>query len=124
MRCLQRNLTTIYYCLYQSDAPILDDEGYDTGETTSSYSEPIAVKVNVSPAAGRTAIEQFGNDIRYEKVIVTDDPNTPIDESAVLFVDKTPEFAADGTPLYDYQVRRVARSLNGASIAIGRVNVE
>ena len=45
----------------------------------------------------------------------------PIDENTVLFVDKEPEYDADGTPIYDYFVRRVAKSLNCISIAIAKV---
>ena len=46
----------------------------------------------------------------------------PIAEDTVLFVDKNPEYK-DGKPLYDYIVKRVAKSLNSISIAISKVNV-
>jgi len=56
-------------------------------------------------------------------VIVTDDLTCPIDENSVLFVDKLPEYSEDGTPLYDYVVKRVAKSLNAIAYAIQKVNV-
>ena len=43
-----------------------------------------------------------------------------MDENSVLFVDKEPEFQ-DGIPLYDYIVKKVARSLNSVAYAIARV---
>ena len=49
-----------------------------------------------------------------------------IDEHSILWVDTLPHLNEDGstdTP-YDYIVRRVARSLNGVSIAIGKVDVK
>ena len=56
-------------------------------------------------------------------MIVTDDLTCPIDENSVLFVDKLPEYSEDGTPLYDYVVKRVAKSLNAIAYAIQKVNV-
>jgi hypothetical protein len=61
----------------------------------------------------------------YDKVIVLDDRSTPIDEYSILWVDTPPLLNDDGstdTP-HNYVVRKVARSLNGASIAIGKVDV-
>lgn len=78
---------------------------------------------NVSAATGSAQVEQFGNFISYDKVIVTDNLSCPIDENTVLFVDKEPEYDADGNPLYDYIVRRVAKSLNSISYAISKVTV-
>ena len=67
-------------------------------------------------------MEQFGQFVSYDKVIVTDDMDCPIAEDTVLFVDKNPEYK-DEKPLYDYIVKRVAKSLNSISIAISKVNV-
>ena len=58
-----------------------------------------------------------------KSVIVTDDIDCPMDENSVLFVDKKPEFDSDGNPIFDYIVKKVARSLNFASYAISKVNV-
>ena len=56
-------------------------------------------------------------------MIVTDDLLCPIDENTVLFIDKEPGYTEDGTPLYDYIVKRVARSLNSISYAVSKVSV-
>ena len=123
MRCLERNKTTFYYCLYEGKTPVADNEGNETGEVQITYSAPISLKANVSPAAGQTSIEQFGTSLQYDKVIVIDDPDCAIDETTVLFVDKEPEFDAFGDPLFDYTVKKVARSINSVSVAVQRVEV-
>ena len=64
----------------------------------------------------------FGNLESYDKVIITDDMDCPIDENTVLFIDKDPEFK-DGKPTFDYTVRRVAKSLNTISYAVSKVKV-
>ena len=68
---------------------------------------------------------QFGESESYDKVIVLDDRDAPIDEHSILWVDTPPLLNEDGTTdtPYDYTVRRVARSLNGVSIAIKKVDV-
>ena len=68
---------------------------------------------------------QFGESESYDKVIVLDNPNTPIDEYSTLWVDTLPLLNEDGsteTP-HDYVVKKVARSLNSVSIAISKVIV-
>lgn len=123
MKIMERNKTPFYYLLYEGKREITDSEGYETGEKTLVYSTPVLMRANVSPATGYAQTEQFGNFINYDKVIVTDDLNCPIDENSVLFLDKLPEYDADGRPLYDYTVRRVARSLNSVSIAVSKVTL-
>lgn len=122
MRCMNRNKVTIFYCLYEKDIPLRDTDGNLTGEKYSGYGKPIALRCNVSPAKGNAQVEQFGNLNSYDKVIVTEDVNCPIDESSVLFVDKPVEYTED-SPVYDYKVDRVAKSKNSISYAISKVKV-
>ena len=70
----------------------------------------------------KTAVVRVSRE-NYDKVIVTDDMDCPIDENSVLFVDREPETSLDGDLLYDYVVRRVSKSLNYISIAISKVRV-
>ena len=84
----------------------MSDDGYETGQMSVKYKDAVKMRQFVS----------------YDKVIVTDDMDCPIAEDTVLFVDKNPEYK-DGKPLYDYIVKRVAKSLNSISIAISKVNV-
>lgn len=145
MKTLKRNQTPFYYCLFDGEVPIIDEYGNETGETIVTYSEPVLMKANISPATGMSNTEQFGNLENYDKVIVTEDLDCPIDENSVLFIDKEPEFAdavtidyqesetllgddtatpvTVQTPVYNYTVRRVAKSLNSVSIAVRKVTV-
>lgn len=125
MRLMKRNLRTIYYSLYSDRLPILDDEGYETGETGIGYEDPVELKCNVSPASGRTTSEMFGSDENYDKIIITDQMDCPINENTMLFVDRMPEWSEDEPPVLlntaDYMVKRVARPLNHIIYAVSRV---
>lgn len=145
MRCLKRNERTFYYCLYSDKIAIIDENGNETGEKIITYEDAAPMRANVSQATGQSNTEQFGNLDNYDKVIVTDWMECPIDENSVLFIDKEPEYGeavtidyresdtlfGDDTatpvtvqvPLPDYVVLRVAKSLNVIAIAVRKVEV-
>lgn len=147
MRGLKRNQTTFWYCLLIPDTQeaIVDEYGNETGEIIPAYEQAVQMAANVSPATGQNQVEQFGNLDSYDKVIVTCDMSCPIDENTVLFIDKQPEYTEVQTheivegqalfaddeivehtyelPKYNYIVKRVAKSLNGISIAVRKVDV-
>ena len=125
MRCLTRNKSKFYYASYIGETETIDENGNATGEYEVSYRKPVKIFGNVSAAQGEMQSRQFGESESYDKVIVLNDRNAPIDEHSILWVDTLPHLNEDGstdTP-HDYVVRRVARSLNGVSIAIGKVDV-
>lgn len=133
MRCLTRNKTIFSYSLYAGQTEIMDEYGNATGQYEVSYTPPKQMRGNVSAAQGEIQSRQFGDSETYDKVIVLDNPSTPIDEYSILWVDTVPELTEDGhlalnekgevkTP-HDYIVKKVARSLNGVSIAISKVAV-
>ena len=125
MRTLLRNKTTFYYASYIGETEIIDEYGNHTGEYIIARSAPVKYLGNVSPAKGEKQTEQFGESESYDKVIVLDDRNAPIDEHSVLWVDTLPSLNEDGTTAtpHDYEVKAVARSLNGMSIAIRKVMI-
>lgn len=145
MKTLKRNQRPFYYCLYQAEVPIVDEDGFETGETIVTYHDPVQMYANISWAKGESSTEIFGNLENYDKVIVYEDLNCPIDENSVLFVDKAPEYTnvpthrfTERTALYgddtyeietvsvpvpDYMVIRVAKSLNSVSVAIRKVEL-
>ena len=126
MRCLVRNKRTFYYASYIGETEIVDEYGNFTGEYSVNFTNPVKTLGNVSAAQGEMQSRQFGESESYDKVIVLDDRNAPIDEHSVLWVDTLPHLNEDGstdTP-YDYAVKRVARGLNGVSIAISKVDVK
>lgn len=123
MKIMERNKKELSYLLYDHKEPVLDEYGNETGEFNVFYKDAVSIRANVSPATGASQIEQFGNLSGYDKVIMTDDMNCPISETSVLFVDKQPEYSEDGKPMYDYTVKRVAKSLNSISYAVSKVSV-
>lgn len=147
MRDLKRNQTEFWYCLLipNTQEAIVDEYGNETGELIPSYRKAVSIRANISPATGQNQVEQFGNLDSYDKVIVTCDMKCPIDENSVLFIDKRPEYTEVQTheiiegqalyadnevvektyelPKYNYIVKRVAKSLNGISIAVRKVDV-
>ena len=125
MRTLLRNKTKFYYASYIGETEIIDEYGNPTGEYSILRSAPVEYLGNISPAKGEKQTEQFGESESYDKVIVLDDRNAPIDEHSVLWVDTLPSLNEDGTTStpHDYEVKAVAKSLNGISIAIRKVMV-
>ena len=125
MRCMVRIKTKFYYASYVDKSEIIDDYGNATGEYKISYSNPNEKYGNVSAAQGEMESRQFGESESYDKVIVLDDRNAPIDEHSILWVDTLPWLNEDGTTdtPHDYVIKKCARSLNGVSIAIRKVIV-
>ena len=125
MRSMIRNKCVFYYAKHKGKSEIIDEYGNKTGQYKIVYGEPIKMYGNISPAKGEVQSQQFGESESYDKAIVFDDKNVPIDEHSILWVDTLPTLNENGiteTP-HDYIVKQVARSLNSVSIAISKVNV-
>ena len=121
---MARNKTTFYYALYTGQTEIVDEYGNATGQYSVTYDDPTKALGNVSAAQGEMQTRQFGDTENYDKVIVLDDVNTPIDEYSILWVDTPPVIDGGSTDTpHDYVVKKVARSLNSVSIAISKVRV-
>ena len=130
-----RNKQTFWYALYDSTQKTEDEYGNQNG-TYTTYGNPVQTTGNISPARGSVISQQFGDDDRYDKVIVVGDRDTPIDEYAVLWLEREPELDSSGalkvnadgeivTP-WDYIVRRVGRGLpnfGSTVIAVSKVTV-
>lgn len=133
MRGLVRNKTKFYYALYETREEITDDYGNKTGQYELIYGNPVMMFGNVSAAVGEIQNRQFGESESYDKVIVLDNLNVPINEYSHLWVDTSPLLTETGTLVlkddgteqtpHDYVVKKVARSLNSVSIAISKVDV-
>lgn len=125
MRCMVRNKRKFYYASYIKTNEITDEYGNKTGEYEVLYSNPTECKGNISGAQGELEIRQFGESVRYDKVIVLDNVDTPIDEYSILWIDNLPLLNDDGTTNtpHDYIVKKVAPTLNSVAIAISKVSV-
>lgn len=125
MKALARNKQPFTYCLFAGyEQTSLDEYGNETGEYKVKYAPPVTIMGNISPATGASMTEMFGSLDNYDKVIVLADTCCPIDTETVLFIGKPYEENADGVPVYNYTVRRVAKSLNSVAIAVRKVDVK
>lgn len=117
MKTLKRNQSKIIYALYANKSEIVDDQGYRTGEQLNIYQPQTSMYAYVSAARGEADVDIFGSNLSYEKTLITDDLNCPIDEHSILWVD---DLVSDA---YDYVVVKKAKSLNSVNYAIKRVTV-
>ena len=118
MRTLKRNQREIYYATLMGKEPVTDEWGNETGEYNMVYSDPSPIRINVSAAQGGLETRQFGQMENYDRTLITDDLDCPIDESSILWIDNL-----DTTKPHDYVVTKVAPSLNVMQYAIRKVNV-
>lgn len=118
MRTLRRNKQKIYYALYSEKTDAVDSQGYFTGEEVKTYGEPVALRINVSPAERDLTVEPFGTATDYSHTMVTCDMDCPIDEETILWIGKDPS-----TDPHNYRVVRVAKSLNNIMYAIREADV-
>lgn len=117
MRCLKRNLQTVYYALLEDSTEETDEYGNVIGQFEKDYSDPVAIKMNVSAARGTVDVEQFGINANYSRTLVTDNLNCPITESSILWIGKSTDEP------YNYAVVGVAKSINSITYAIKEVIV-
>ena len=115
MRLMKRNLREISYSLYQGKQPVYDEDNYETGEMEISYAEPVSMMASVSPASGYVQNTMFGNLVGYDKIVLTDKMDCPIDENTMLYID----VATTQEP--DYVVKKVAKTLNHIAYAVSEV---
>lgn len=118
MRTMLRNKRPVWYALYLRDEPILDEYGFDTGETQAVYSDPVELPINVSPATGNTEDTPFGEFVDYDHSMVTERTDLPIEEGTRIW------FGAEPPAEHNYTVVRVASSVNGTAYAIKKVLVQ
>lgn len=119
MRCLRRNQREFWYALPDGEEEIVNAQGFRTGERRMTFEEPVSMMGNISPARGAAYPELYGLEMPYDRVLVLDDPDTPITETAAVWVRNDPTTDAP----HDHIVIRVGRSLNSAVIALKEVKV-
>ena len=136
MRCSNRNKQSFWYAP-QTGVAVGHDEYGNENSAYPTYGNPVKVSGNISAAKGDVSTRQFGDDDEYDRVIIVEDRDTPIDEFSVLWIDETPSVDANGaliikedgtykTP-WNYIVRRVGRGLpkfGNAIISVSKVTVE
>jgi hypothetical protein len=118
MRCLNINKSIVFYALYIEDEEIIDKSGYPTGEFKPKYGEIKSINLNVSSAKGNEYTAPFGSNLEYDRTLVTEDVDLPIDEKTIFWIDEK-----NTNKPYDYIVKKVAKSINSISYAVKKVDV-
>ena len=73
MRMLNRNKQEFkYQLLTDSTVPVLDPDGFETGEYTPVFSAPISAQASISPATGESHERAFGANIEYDRIIIAE----------------------------------------------------
>lgn len=112
MKLQYRNLQDISYQLYAGTEPTYDDYGNESGQNPV-YADPVQIKCSISAAAGFSEVQLFGTLDDYDKVLVTDNLNCPIDENSVVAIEEN-----------KYNVRKVAKTLNFIFYAVKRAKLQ
>lgn len=124
MRNLEINKSTLFVCNYKGEEDYVDEDGFKTGEKVVSYSKPIQFKAHLSGARGSSQAEMFGTEINYDKTFVLSKlvyGRLRITENSVFFVGEKPSFDENGLPKYNYNVSKIAETVNEVAIAISKV---
>lgn len=117
MRTTQRDRRTIWYALYQGITDEKDSDGNYTGEHPVSYSTPVKARMNVSGGKGTAAVKEFGIDIPFTRVAVTDDMTTPFDTDTVFWFEDAPPAP------FNYRCTGVFRTVNGVALALKELDL-
>ncbi len=117
MRSLNRNKRLIYYALRNGETTNRDEYGNETGESTPTYGERIALRSNISAASGDAATEAFGSFTAYNRTMYVADNTCPIEEDSIIW------FGIEPTKPHNYIVVRKADSKNGILYALQEVTV-
>lgn len=120
MRLLRKNLKTISYKNYIGKEPVLNDEGYETGEYEVQYTEPKVLRCTITPRSntntninGNTFPGYIGNRTDYEKIILTTDLDCGINENTLLFIDTSLK--------PDYKVSAVSKCKTHMAFAVEKI---
>lgn len=118
MRNLRRNLSTVFFKLYEGQSEILDAWGNPTGSFENKYGYLQSANLCVSPNKGSSEADMFGSLEDYDRTMTTAETGCSIDESAILWLDGQP---TDGP--HNYIVKKRAPWKNSVAFAIKRVTV-
>ena len=125
MRDLKRNQQTFYYAMFAEATEVIDPvSGLKTGERTKTYTTPVAMKANISPARGYADLKIFGKGLDYSKTICTCEMDCPITEESVLWIEKDPFDGNGNATSYNYIVTQVAKGLDNILYAVRKVDIK
>ena len=123
MRNLNINKSKLYVLNYRGEEDVKDDDNNYTGEKTITYTKPIMFMGHISGARGSSQVEMFGTEVNYDKTIIITKQvfdKLKITENSVFFIGIKPIYK-DNSPQYNYNVVRIAETINEVAIAVRKV---
>lgn len=106
MRVMERNKQPFWYALCTNEVTPVYKDGYDTGVRELGFTEPMIARANISPARGRSDLDNIGITDNTLVSLALDDMKCPITTSTRLWIGIPP------VGNHNYIVERVARSRN------------
>ena len=116
MRNLDRNRRDLYYATLTGTEPIHDEYGNDTLEERPIYGPPTLLRANVSANVGQEAVDTFGAQTAYNRVVCLAGSVCELREGDKVW------FGVDITVTNNYLVVKVADSKNGFLVALREVS--
>ena len=116
MRSLERNKRGFWYAVMVSTESILDEYGNETLEVRTNYDSPTLLRANVSANTGQDAVDAFGSQTEYSRVVSLTGSSCPLTEGCKVW------FGAEPSAPHNYTVVKVADSKNGFLIALREVS--
>jgi hypothetical protein len=114
MRQLLRNQRLIYYSSYIKDEYVIDENGHTTSEEEAVYSDPQAVKCNVSSSTGEWIVDSYGGHTEYTRHL-SFSGTSPLKEGDRVW------FGTDTSQPNNYIVKSVSDTLNEVVVTIREV---
>lgn len=119
MRNLKKNTQKLWYSNYESNIPIVDENGDETGDYDNGYTAPVAFLASLSASKGSAYADIFGTNLNYTRTLSTVE-KLPITEESLIWKSE-PITDADGTAdkeTADYTVAGIADGLSGVVVAL------
>lgn len=107
MRTLDRNKSIIWTVEPIGRTPLLDYEGYDTGESIVTFGLPNKVSISMYPSSGAIVEQIFGKDVSLDMIAVSNE--LVFTENTLLFLNEPVE---NYDTTYDYRVSAIKKSIN------------
>lgn len=115
---LKRNQRTIYISNFIREEPLLDEEGYDTGETVEVYTDPIEIKANIREETGEIKDGPFGKLEKYDRIIGPLSNKLNIKPNTRIYIGVDPK-----TEPHNFIVSKVSESLSHKMIVAKKVTL-
>lgn len=107
MRTLNKNKTTLWIVNPTAKVAVVDVDGFQTGEFTTSFTTPVSKDIALYPSNGTIVEEIFGKDYSCDMIAVSNEVN--LSKDSLLFLSQP---VSNYTTTYDYYVDKINKSLN------------